>query len=80
MHALSTTYPMSKITPLAISQKPLNPPKKDSSLLFIFRPFCKFKIPITTEIRQIFQYLGNQHLMAQDATYSKIRNRLSKAP
>ena len=69
MHALSTTHPMSKITRLAISQKPVNQKKKSRSGQYIFTPLywflgSKLKIPITTEIRQLFGHLGNQHLTA----------------
>ena len=39
-----STHPMSKITRLAVSQKPLNQQKRktSSSKLHIFTPFCKF--------------------------------------
>ena len=48
--------------------------KKNVSELHIFTPFCKFfdskfKIPITTEIQQIFQHLGNRHLTAQQMAH-----------
>ena len=61
---------MSKITLLAISQKQVNQIKKKNvfqvthfyTSLQIFG--SKFKIPITTEIWELFQHLGNRHLMA----------------
>ena len=70
MHALSTTRPMSKITRLAISQKPVNQKKKKVGWENIFYTFIlvlgsKFKKPIATEIQQLFRHLGNRHLMAQ---------------
>ena len=72
MHALSTTRPMLKITRSAISRKPLNQKKKKKRLIrvtyfYTFLPILgsKFKIPIATEIRQIFQDLTNRHLTAQ---------------
>ena len=70
MHALSTTYPMSKISRLAISRKPLNQKKKNFIQVTYFYTFLqifdsKFKIPIAIETGELFRHLGNQYLTAQ---------------
>ena len=69
MQALSTTHPMSKITQSAISQKPVNQKKKKKRCIQVtyFYTFLqifdsKFKIPIATEISELFWHLGNRHL------------------
>ena len=70
MHALSTTHPMSKITRSAISRKLVNQKKKkkvgrENIFLHLYTGFgSKFKIPIATEIQQLFRHLTNRHLMA----------------
>ena len=72
MHTLSTTHPMSKITRLAVSQKLLNQQKRKKKCMWVtyFYTFLqifgsKFKIPIATEMGELFWHLGNWHLMAQ---------------
>ena len=60
---------MSKITWSAISQKPVNPQKNFIWVTYFYTFLqifdSKFKIPIATEIGQLFWHLSNQHLMAQ---------------
>ena len=63
---------MSKITWSAISQKLLNQKKKEKKFIRVtyFYTFLqifgsKFKIPIATEMEELFWHLGNRHLTAQ---------------
>ena len=62
---------MLKITWSAISQKLPNQKKKKKCIrVTYFYTFLqifgsKFKIPIATEMGELFQHLGNRHLMAQ---------------
>ena len=88
MHALSTTLPMSKITQLAISQKLVNPPKKVCQIhIFIHLPAdFGLKIQNTHRYRNCLNLLTsgqsalNGPANGPAVTYSKIQNRLSRAP
>ena len=55
-----------KLLDRPLSRKPLNQ-KKKLHIFYTFLPILgsKFKIPIATEIWQIFRHLENWHLMAQ---------------
>ena len=60
---------MSKIIRSAISRKPVNQKKKKFIRVTYFYTFLpilgsKFKIPIATEVQEIFRHLTNRHLMA----------------
>ena len=90
MHALSTTHPMSKITRSAISWKPLNQKKRKKKCIqvtyfYIFLQIfgSNLKIPIATEPRT-FSTSGQSAIKgpanSSEVTYSKIQNRLSRAP
>ena len=61
---------MLKITQSAVSRKPVNQKKKKFIRVTYFYTFLqifdsKFKIPIATEIGQLFRHLTNRHLTAQ---------------
>ena len=91
MHALSTTHPMSKITRLAISRKPVNQKKKkkkggrDNIFLHLYTGFG-VKIENTHCYRNSATFLTswqsalNSPPNSPTVIYSKFQNRLSKAP
>ena len=60
---------MLKITQSAISQKSLNLKKRYFKFTYLYTFVqilgSKFKIPIATEISELFWHLGDQHLTAQ---------------
>ena len=71
MHALSTTRPMSKITRLAISQKPIDQNQKKKVILdnLFLHLSANFEVKIQNtqcyRSRLTFQHLKNRHLKAQ---------------
>ena len=90
MHALSTTHPMLKITRSAISQKPVNQKKKkkvgrENIFLHLYTGFG-VKIQNTHRYRNSATFLTSWQLALNGpangptVTYSKIQNRLSRAP
>ena len=90
MHALSTTHPMSKITRSAISRKPVNQKRKKRFIqvtyFYTFLPIfdSKFKIQMAENRCLTFwtsvKLTLNGPANGSEVTYSKIQNRLSRAP
>ena len=91
MHALSTTHPMLKITRSVISRKPVNQKKKkkkvgqENIFLHLYTGFG-VKIQNNHRYRNSATFLTCWQLALKspangsEVTYSKIQNRLSRAP
>ena len=91
MHALSTTRPMSKITRSARSWKPIDQNKKKKIVFWtIYVYTCmlvlglKFKIQMAENLCVTFwtsiKLTLNGPANGPEVTYSKIQNRLRRAP
>ena len=88
MHALSTTHPMLKITRSAISWKPVNQKKKVGQENIFLHLYTGFGVIIqnTHRYRNSATFLTSWQLAPNSpangpmVTYSKIQNRLSRAP
>ena len=91
MHALSTTYPISKITQSAISRKPIDQ-NKTKKLLFWRIYFYTFILVLDSKVKiEVAENLRLTLLTSVKSTlngppygpavlYSKIQNRLSRLP
>ena len=91
MHALSTTHPMSKITRSAISRKPINQNRKKK---FVFWRIYFYTFILVLDLKIKMQMAENHCLTfwtcvkltlnsppnGPQVSYSKIQNRLSRAP
>ena len=91
MHALSTTRPMSKITRSAISRKPIDQNKKKK---FVFWRIYFYTFILVLDLKIKIQMAENRCLTFWTSvkstlngppngpvvTYSKIQNRLRRAP